>query len=156
MLYGHDPLTKSAMPSNKNDVHRQMNPEYEQQLKSAEQIVNAYGKILAQLDAGNYGHPVSLLPYPRDEIKSAIQLLLWELEGEDKDICNSLAQSYVYLAQFIPDDEAEIIAEGQRFMTSSNFDDGHIEEAGEAARIINRIKLEMEEMILDVRKFMRA
>ncbi|MFO8024243.1 hypothetical protein [Thiohalophilus sp.] len=133
-----------------------MNPEYEQQLKNAEQIVNAYGKLLAQLDAGNYGHPISLLPCARDEIKSAIQLLLWELEGEDKDICNSLAQSYVYLSQFIPDDEAEVIAEGQRFMRSSNFDDGHIEEADEAARIINRIKLDMEEMILDVRKFMRA
>lgn len=133
-----------------------MTPEYEAQLKQAEEIVNAYGKVLAQLDAGNYGHPVSLLPYERDEIKSAIQLLLWELEGENQDICNSLAQSYVYLAQFVPDDEADIIAEGQRFLLSSDFDDMHIEEAGEAARIINRIKLEMEEMILDVRKFMRA
>ena len=83
-------------------------------------------------------------------------MLLWELEGENQDICNSLAQSYVYLAQFVPDDEADIIAEGQRFLLSSDFDDMHIEEAGEAARIINRIKLEMEEMILDVRKFMRA
>lgn len=133
-----------------------MTPEYEQQLKQAEEIVNAYGKVLAQLDAGNYGHPQSLLPFGRDEIKSAIQLLLWELEGENQAICNSLAQSYVYLAQFIADDEADIIAEGQRFLSSSNFDDSHIEEAGEAARIINRIKLEMEEMILDVRKFMRT
>jgi len=133
-----------------------MNPDYEQQLKNAQQVVNAYGKILAQLDASNYGHPVSLLPFDKDEIKSAIQLLLWELEGESEEISNSLAQSYVYLAQFIPDDEADIIAEGQRFMSSSNFDDDHIEEAGEAARIINRIKLEMEEMIVDVRKFMRT
>jgi len=133
-----------------------MTPDYEQQLKNAEQIVNAYGKILAKLDAGNYGHPQSLLPFDRDEIKSAIQLLLWELEGENRDICNSLAQSYVYLAQFIPDDEADIIVQGQHFLSSSDFDDSHIEEAGEAARIINRIKLDMEEMILDVRKFMRT
>lgn len=135
---------------------RAMNPDYEQQLKNAQQVVNAYGKILAQLDASNYGHPVSLLPYAKDEIKSAIQLLLWELQGESEEISNSLAQSYVYLAQFIPDDEADIIAEGQRFLASSNFDDDHIEEAGEAARIINRIKLEMEEMIVDVRKFMHS
>lgn len=135
---------------------RPMNPDYEQQLKNAQQVVNAYGKILAQIDASNYGHPVSLLPCDKDEIKSAIQLLLWELEGENEEISNSLAQSYVYLAQFIPDDEADIIAEGQRFLSSSNFDDDHIEEAGEAARIINRIKLEMEEMIVDVRKFMHT
>ena len=133
-----------------------MHHDYEQQLKDAEQIVSAYGKVLAQLDGTNYGHPLSLLPCDRDEIKSAIQLLLWELEGDDRDICNSLAQSYVYLAQFIPDNEAQIIAAGQRTLSSSNFDDDHLEAADEAARIINRIKLEMEEMILDVRKFMRA
>lgn len=133
-----------------------MHHDYEQQLKNAEQIVNAYGKVLAQLDGINYGHPQSLLPCDREEIKSAIQLLLWELEGDEQDICNSLAQSYVYLAQFIPDDEAQIIATGQSILSSSNFDDAHLEEADEAARIINRIKLEMEEMILDVRKFMRA
>jgi len=133
-----------------------MNPDYEQQLKSAQQIVNAYGKVLAQLDGANYGHPRSLLPHDRDEIKSAIQLLLWELEGEDKTICNSLAQSYVYLAQFIPDEEAETIARGQHFLSSSDFDDEHIKEADQAAKIVNRIKLDMEELILDVRKFMRA
>lgn len=131
-----------------------MTPDYEQQLRDAEKIVSAYGKVLAELDATNYGHPISLLPNHRDEIKSAIQLLLIELEGENKEICNSLAQSYVYLAQFIPDDEADTIAEGQRFLASSDFDESHIEEANEAARIINRIKLEMEDLILDVRKFM--
>lgn len=133
-----------------------MNPDYEQQLKHAQQIVTDYGKVLAQVDAANYGHPVSLLPHGRDEIKSAIQLLLWELEGENKAICDSLAQSYLYLAQFIPDEEAETIARGQHFLSSSNFDDEHLEEADQAAKIVNRIKLEMEELILDVRKFMRA
>lgn len=132
-----------------------MKPDYEQQLKQAQQIVNAYGKLLAQLDASHYGHPESSLPHDKDQIKSAIHLLLWELDGSDKTICDSLAQSYVYLAQFVPDDEAAIVARGQFFLSSSDFDESHLADADQAAKIVNKIKLEMEALIEDVRKFVR-
>ena len=132
-----------------------MNQQHEQNLQQAQIIVNEYGKVLATLDGSVYGLPESSLPHAKDKIKSAIHLLLWELEGESSQVCESLAQAYIYLAQFIPDEEAAIVASGQTFLKSSDFDDEHIDEAEQAARIINRIKLEMEALLDDVRAFMR-
>ena len=132
-----------------------MNPEHEENLQQAQLIVNDYGNVLASLDGSVYGLPESSLPHDKDTIKSAIHLLLWELEGENSQICESLAQAYIYLAQFIPDEEARIVANGQMFLQSSDFDDEHIDQAEQAARIINRIKLEMEALLDDVKAFMR-
>ena len=116
----------------------------DQNLEAAQNVVNDYGHLLAQLDGTCYAHPISRLPRTKEEIKNAIQLLLWELQGEDDTICGSLAQSYVYLAQFVEDDEAEIVSRGQAVLQSSDLDPDELDYADKAAPIINRIKLEME------------
>ena len=95
-----------------------MNQDHEQNLNTAQNIVTEYGHLLAQLDSNSYAHPLSRLPYDKDEIKSAIHLLLWELHGQNQNISNSLAQSYVYLAQFIDDTEAETVSRGQAVLQS--------------------------------------
>ena len=131
-----------------------MNQSHETNLQAAQYIVTEYGHLLAQLDTASYAHPLSRLPYDKDKIKSAIHLLLWEFHGENQDITNSLAQSYVYLAQFIDDAEAATVARGQAVLQSSDLDPEELAYADEAALIINRIKAEMENLMQDVRTFL--
>ena len=131
-----------------------MNQDHEQNLQAAQDIVTEYGHLLAQLDSNSYAHPLSRLPYDKDEIKSAIHLLLWELHGQNQNISNSLAQSYVYLAQFIDDTEAETVARGQAVLQSSDLDPAELIYADQAVVIINRIKVEMENLMQDIKTFL--
>ena len=131
-----------------------MNQDHEQNLNTAQDIVTEYGHLLAQLDSNSYAHPLSRLPYDKDEIKSAIHLLLWELHGQNQNISNSLAQSYVYLAQFIDDTEAETVARGQAVLQSSDLDPEELIYADQAVVIINRIKVEMENLMQDIKTFL--
>lgn len=130
-----------------------MTENQDQNLEAAQNVVNDYGHLLAQLDGTCYAHPISRLPRTKEEIKNAIQLLLWELQGEDDTICGSLAQSYVYLAQFVEDEEAEIVSRGQAVLQSSDLDPDELDYADKAAPIINRIKLEMESLMSDIKAF---
>jgi len=131
-----------------------VNQDHEAKLLAAQDIVTEYGHLLAQIDSTSYAHPLSRLPYDKDQIKSAIHLLLWELHGENQGISDSLAQSYVYLAQFIDDTEAATVARGQAVLQSSDLDPEELPYADEAAIIINRIKAEMENLMQDVKTFL--
>ena len=126
----------------------------QQELDNAQQLVQQYGQILSQLDASSYGHPQSLLPCDKDQLKSALMLLLWEVNQQDKTINDSLVQAYTYLAQFIDDGNAEIVAKSQAIMQSSDMGHEDWESVESATRIINEIKLEMEELLKDVQTFL--
>jgi hypothetical protein len=131
-----------------------VNQDHDQNLQAAHDIVTEYGHLLAQLESNSYAHPLSRLPYDKDEIKSAIHLLLWELHGQNQNISNSLAQSYVYLAQFVDDTEAETVARGQAVLQSSDLDPEELIYADQAVVIINRIKVEMENLMQDIKTFL--
>ena len=131
-----------------------MNLDHEQNLLSAQNIVTEYGHLLAQIDSTSYAHPLSRLPYDKDEIKSAIHLLLWELHGQNQDVTNSLAQSYIYLAQFVDDTDADTVARGQAVLQSSDLDPEELIYADQAVVIINRIKVEMENLMQDIKSFL--
>lgn len=131
-----------------------MENNHARQLQEAEGIVTAYGHLLAELGSSCYAHPQSRLPADKEQIKSAIHVLLWELQGQQTAICNSLAQSYVYLAQFVEDSEAAIVARGESVMQSADLDPEELRYADQAAPIIDRIKADMEELMLDVKAFL--
>lgn len=107
----------------------------------ATKMVADYGKVLAQVAPGIYGLPQSLLPYPKERIRGAIGWLIENLPTEHVELSESLARGYVYLAQFVADDEAAIIAHGTACLAGAGGDSAAAESA---TRLINRIKLEME------------
>ena len=124
-------------------------------LEEAQQLVNAYGQVLASLDGSGWAHPRSLLPAAPERIMAAIHRLLAFLADADSPVCQSLAQSYVYLAQFVDDAEAQTVQRGQAALGSQPPDPAELPHADEAARIINRIKLEMENLLQDVQIYLR-
>ena len=124
-------------------------------LEAAQQLVNAYGHVLAERDVAAYAHPRSCLPAPPEKIMAAIHQLLAFLQDADPEIARSLAQSYVYLAQFVDDEEAATVARGQAAMQAQPPEPAELPYAEQAARIINRIKLEMESLLQDVQIYLR-
>ena len=120
-------------------------------LGMATKVVSDYGKVLAQVEPGVYGLPESLLPHNRESIRFAILTLLRELGSDHPEVKQGLRQGYVYLAQFIGDDDAALVKNGQASVTDSNVDDASTEPA---MRIINRIKLDMERAVEEMSDFL--
>jgi hypothetical protein len=118
-------------------------------LALATKVVRDYGKVLAEVIPGVHGLPESLLPHSKEQIRSAIAMLLENLEPEHTALKESLARGYVYLAQFVPDTDAAVIASGANGRDSGALDPGN----ESAMRLINRIKLDMERALEDLRRF---
>ena len=126
----------------------------QQQLESAEKIVSAYGKILATMDPSFYGLPLSKLPFTITEIKDSIYCVLNVLDGDNQEIRNSLTNAYMYLGQFIPDDEILIVQQALgelKDSTQASKDASNIEQAG---FITSKIKLRMEDNLEEIQLFL--
>jgi hypothetical protein len=119
-------------------------------LGMATKVVSDYGKVLSKVEPGVYGLPESLLPHTRDSIRFAILTLLRQLGPDHPEVKEGLRQGYVYLAQFVGDEDAELAKSGQASVTDVNVDDASAEPA---MRIINRIKLDMERAVEEMRDF---
>jgi hypothetical protein len=119
-------------------------------LALATKVVTDYGKVLAQVQPGLHGLPESLLPHSRAQIRNAIFMLLENLEPEHTALKESLARGYVYLAQFIPDADAAVLAKGAFVQDSHAAVDARSEPA---MRLINRIKVDMERALEELHAF---
>ncbi|OJY96387.1 MAG: hypothetical protein BGP25_14510 [Lysobacterales bacterium 63-13] len=119
-------------------------------LGMATKVVSDYGKVLAQVEPGVYGLPESLLPHARESIRFAILTLLRELGADHQEVKEGLRQGYVYLAQFVGDEEATMVRDGQASVSDGRLDESSTEPA---MRIINRIKLDMERAVEEMRDF---
>ncbi len=119
-------------------------------LGMATKVVSDFGKVLSMVEPGVYGLPESLLPHTRESIRFAILTLLRELGPGHPEVKEGLRQGYVYLAQFIGDNDAALARSGQASITDISVDDASAEPA---MRIINRIKLDMERAVEEMRDF---
>ena len=118
-------------------------------LALATKVVRDYGKVLAAVIPGVHGLPESLLPHSKAQIRSAIAMLLENLEPEHTALKESLARGYVYLAQFVPDDDAAVLER-----RAGSRDAAQVDANNESAmRLINRIKLDMERALEELRAF---
>ena len=120
-------------------------------INQAHIIVGNYGKLLASIEPSIYGTPQSSLPYNKEEIKEAIQVILISLGKENPEIKDSLIQAYVYLAQFIADEDAAVAQNGKAVLESSHHEQQVLELANQAIRIISGIKAEMENLMAEIR-----
>jgi len=133
-------------------------------IEQAEIIVSEYGKLLSTTEPSIYGLAISSLPYEKENIKIAIQTLVLTLdnkEKKDQKIQDGLIQAYVYLAQFIDDEKVKIAENGRVILekktsepneensNTQNTDD--LELANQAVQTINGIKIDMENLMNEIR-----
>jgi len=126
----------------------------DKKIEQAESIVNTYGALLNNLKHVNTALSESLLPDNKEVIKQAIQTLLWELEGLDDITRNSLVQGYVFLEQFLPEDQVEILARGQAAIQSADPDHEDWDYADQANNIVTDIKVAMENALQEMSIYM--
>lgn len=129
---------------------------YEARLHEAETIVNDLGHAFADNTKLVWGVPESRLPHAKEKIKNAIQLLIWELGHQDTEVANRLAEAYVFLALFIPDEDAETLSRGQAALQSNNPEHPDWEYAVRAEKILNTVKLDMENAMEEIQIFLRG
>lgn len=123
------------------------------QIKVAEKILNDYCQVIQIADASLYGMSESLLQYSKPQIKQAIFTALAELHIDEIDFRESLIHSYLHLAQFIPDEQAEITHRGQEAILSGDINHPDLGIGEQAIKIINNIKTEMEELKSEVNSY---
>ena len=122
-------------------------------LSIATRVAEDFSHVLSSLDRTAYGYPESKLPHSKDRIREALALLL-ENVG-DHAVAESLAQAYVYLAQFVPDADAALIQRSQDLLSGdaqAASDGAGYDDAATAMRKINDIKLAMERAVEEVRE----
>lgn len=120
--------------------------------EQAEIIVSEYGKLLSTTKPSIYGIPISHLPYEKEQIKIAIQVLLLAVNKTDKKIQEGLTQAYVYLAQFIEDEKVLIAEEGRTILEKETIEKNieELELANQAVQTINGIKSDMENLMNEI------
>ena len=131
-----------------------MNNDQISKLKQADQITQDYGQLLGDITSTGYAHPSSLLPHSKDQIKDAIQLLLTEIGQDNQEVSNSLIEAYVLLAKFISEDDASILEKGRDALAAGEASRSFIADADKATKIISNIKLEMENLMEDLKIFL--
>jgi hypothetical protein len=122
-------------------------------LQDANEILNTYGKVLSEFDQSSYGIPISKLPYDKIQIKNAIQLLLLELGTDDSKLQEGLITGYAILAQFISDEKIAILLKANTIFNNESIDKTSYEIAEQASKIINTIKLDMEELMNEIQLY---
>lgn len=104
-------------------------------------------------DVTLFGLPESYLAYSKTQIKQAILTALSDLELDEIDFRETLIHSYLHLAQFIPDELADIATRGQEAILSGDINHPDMPIAEQALQIINHIKINMEELKLEVHDY---
>lgn len=128
----------------------------QQQLDTAEKVIAAYGSVLASMEPSFYGLPLSKLPYTITEIKDAIYCILNVLDDNDQQITDSLSNAYMYLGQFIPDDEILTVQQALGTLNDSQQATDDINDIEQAGFITSKIKLRMENNLEEIQLFLSS
>ncbi len=118
----------------------------------ATKILKDYGQLLGTIEPGCCALPISFLPHSKRAIREASLQVLQTLDGTNTTLRDALIRGYVFLAQFVEDDEAERVSDGEAQMDTLAMEAGEMANAPaalEALRVVNRIKLEMEQALTE-------
>jgi len=126
----------------------------QQQLEFSEKVISAYGKLLSTMEPSFYGLPLSKLPYTITEIKDAIYTILNVITDEDKRIIDSLTNAYMFLGQFISDDEILTVEQALGNLKNVNKASNDTKDIEQAGFITSKIKLRMENNLEEIQLFL--
>jgi len=128
--------------------------EPQQQLEFSEKVISAYGKLLSTMEPSFYGLPQSKLPYTITEIKDAIHTILNVISDEDKKIIDSLTNAYMFLGQFISDDEILTVEQALGNLKNVDKASNNTKDIEQAGFITSKIKLRMENNLEEIQLFL--
>jgi hypothetical protein len=130
-------------------------------LAMATKVLNDYSKVLAALEPANLGFAQSFLPHSKTAIRLATKSALTHLGSAQPQLREALQRGYVYLEQFVPDDEAEVLMLAALPVTviDSSVDSTllaeqtALSEGRQVNEIITRIKADMARALQEISSF---
>jgi hypothetical protein len=108
-------------------------------LALATKVLNDYSKMLAHIEPSNLGFAESFLPHSKTAIREATKSALSHLGPGQPALREALIRGFVYLEQFVPDEQAQILMDAAM---PGGADAGEV--AGEVAAIVAMIKQRMD------------
>lgn len=129
---------------------RTPSPDVQTDTAECERIINQYGAVLQKTAHLTFGAPESMLPYNKEQIKSAIKVALVLADETSKE---QLRIGYVELARFIPDVEATRAAAGNEALLSGDTEHPNWKYVEETQRIGARIAEEQKRLLAEVYGF---
>lgn len=116
----------------------------------ATKVLNDYSKMLANIEPSNLGFAQSFLPHSKTAIREATKTALSHLGSGQPELREALIRGYVYLEQFVPDEQALVLMEA-----AMPGEHAELETASEATEIVNTIKAQMAVALEEIRDFGR-
>ncbi len=114
-------------------------------LSLATKVLNDYSKVLASIEPSNLGFAESFLPHSKAAIREATRTALHHLGGGQPTLREALIRGFVYLEQFVPDEQAEVLLMAAMPGAGVSNADG-----AKAQAIITDIKLRMERALQEI------
>lgn len=114
-------------------------------LALATKVLNDYSKMLAHIEPSNLGFADSFLPHSKTAIREATKSALFHLGAGQPALREALIRGFVYLEQFVPDAQAEILLAAA--LPGEALDEAG---AGQAADIVIEIKIRMERALKEI------
>ena len=114
----------------------------------ATKVLNDYSKMLAHIEPSNLGFAQSFLPHSKTAIREATKTALSHLGTGQPELREALIRGYVYLEQFVPDEQAMLLMQA-----SMPGEVTEIATATEATEIVNAIKQQMAVALEEIRDF---
>lgn len=114
-------------------------------LALATKVLNDYSKMLAQLEPSNLGFADSFLPHSKAVIREATKTALTHLGSAEPSLREALIRGYVYLEQFVPDDQAQTL-----MLAAMPGEQPDVHSSEEAALIVADIKQRMEAALKEI------
>jgi len=131
-------------------------------LAMATKVLNDYSKALAALEPANLGFAQSFLPHSKTAIREATKTALSHLGTAQPQLREALQRGYVYLEQFVPDEDAEVlmlaalpvpVVDRNGAVSSAVDDVQSLREGHQLNEIILRIKSDMARALQEISNF---
>jgi hypothetical protein len=122
-------------------------------LALATKVLNDYSKVLASIEPANLGFSESFLPHSKTAIREATKTALTHLGRTQPELREALLRGYVYLEQFVSDQDAEILMQAASPMLDREAQDMDFDSGAQASAIVSRIKLQMEIALKEISQF---
>ena len=131
-------------------------------LAMATKVLNDYSKVLAALEPANLGFAQSFLPHSKAAIRQATITALSHLGAAQPQLREALQRGYVYLEQFVPDDEAEVLmlaalpapaTDAPNADLARLSEQTALREGRQVNEIVSRIKADMTRALQEIKSF---
>ena len=115
----------------------------------ATKVLKDYSKVLATLEPEHLGFAETFLPHSKTAIREATRVALANVGADQPAIREALIRGFIYLEQFVPEPEAEVL------ITAALQGDADADPLlhAQAQWLLERIRADMQNALIEISAF---